>query len=334
MSTVFYTGQPGPQAVDNLNLLWDRVTEQITGTSTTSLTIGLGAKSLTTQTDKQFALGQSVRMTRTSDVTQWMQGTVTSYVPATGALSVSVDTINGSGTFSDWTIALQAATGPAGPVGPQGAASTVPGPTGPAGPTGAASTVPGPPGANGTGTGTVTSISVTAPLTVSNATTTPALTLNAATTSTPGSMSGADKTKIDAQSGTNTGDQTLASLGAQASLVSGSNIKTINGANLLGSGDLVVGGLALVSVTGTTQAVTAGNRYSISNAAATTLTAPSAATAGQIFAVANINGLKTNSINWNGLKHEGLPDATMNLNDTKDHSFIYINAGYGWKVLT
>lgn len=49
-------------------------------------------------------------------------------------------------------------------------------------------------------------------------------------------------------SGTNTGDQSLASLGAQATLVSGTTIKTIGGASILGSGDIAVSaGITLVS---------------------------------------------------------------------------------------
>lgn len=60
--------------------------------------------------------------------------------------------------------------------------------------------------------GTVTSISGTAPIQVATGTTTPVISINAATTSTAGSMSGADKTKLDAITGTNTGDQTLPTL--------------------------------------------------------------------------------------------------------------------------
>ncbi len=42
MSNNFTSGMAGPAAVEMLNLLWDRVTEQIVGNSTTSLTIGSG----------------------------------------------------------------------------------------------------------------------------------------------------------------------------------------------------------------------------------------------------------------------------------------------------
>ena len=134
MSNTFTSGMAGPAAVEALNLLWDRVTEQIASTSTTSLTIGTGSKSLTTQASKQYAIGQVVRVTRTSDVSKWLQGTVTSYNATSGALVVLSDTISGSGTFTDWTISLSGATGPTGPQGPAGdtGATGATGATGPA----------------------------------------------------------------------------------------------------------------------------------------------------------------------------------------------------------
>lgn len=52
----------------------------------------------------------------------------------------------------------------------------------------------------------------------------------------------AEKTKLANLSGTNTGDQDLS--GKQDTLVSGTNIKTINSTSLLGSGDISVGGIA------------------------------------------------------------------------------------------
>jgi hypothetical protein len=58
--------------------------------------------------------------------------------------------------------------------------------------------------------GAVTSVSATAPITKSG-TTTPTLGISASTGSAAGSMSAADKTKLDAVSGTNTGDQTTVS---------------------------------------------------------------------------------------------------------------------------
>ena len=57
-------------------------------------------------------------------------------------------------------------------------------------------------------TGTVTTVTGTAPI-VSSGGSAPAISISAATTSAAGSMSAADKTKLDAITGTNTGDQTI-----------------------------------------------------------------------------------------------------------------------------
>jgi hypothetical protein len=78
----------------------------LSGESTSSLTIGIGAKSLTIGAGGQLCVGQTVRVFRTSDTDAWMQGTVTGYDAGTGALDVDVDEVNGAGTFEDWTAAL------------------------------------------------------------------------------------------------------------------------------------------------------------------------------------------------------------------------------------
>ena len=116
MSNNFTSGMAGPQAVEMLNALWDRVTEQIVGNSTTSLTIGTGTQTLTIEASKQFAIGQTARITYNSDINKWMQGTVSAYNPTTGSLSISVDTISSSGTYAAWTVALN---GPIGATGPE-----------------------------------------------------------------------------------------------------------------------------------------------------------------------------------------------------------------------
>jgi hypothetical protein len=58
------------------------------------------------------------------------------------------------------------------------------------------------------------------------------------------------KLGITTLSGSNTGDQTLGGLGAQAALVSGTNIKTVGGTSLLGSGDIAVLGTGANTFTG------------------------------------------------------------------------------------
>jgi hypothetical protein len=76
--------------------------------STTSLSIGTGAKSLTVDDEKSYLPGQTVKIARTSDGTKWMVGDVTAYNSTTGAIEVTVSKVQGSGTFTDWTITLAA----------------------------------------------------------------------------------------------------------------------------------------------------------------------------------------------------------------------------------
>ena len=79
-------------------------------TSTTSLLIGLGSKSLTVQTGKSYVVGMTVKIASTATGVNWMLGDITSYTTGTGALVVTVVGISGSGTFAAWSIS-QSATG-------------------------------------------------------------------------------------------------------------------------------------------------------------------------------------------------------------------------------
>lgn len=87
----------------------------LSGTSATSTAIGTGSKTLTTQTGKQFADGQWVTVVRASDVNAWMYGQVTSYSGST--LIINVTLINGSGTYTDWTISIAGTRGATGAMG-------------------------------------------------------------------------------------------------------------------------------------------------------------------------------------------------------------------------
>ena len=79
-------------------------------TSTSSLSIGTGAKSLTIQTGKSIVVGMTLVIARTSaPTTTRMSGVVSSYDSGTGALGVTVDSVTGSGTHTDWTVSLSAA---------------------------------------------------------------------------------------------------------------------------------------------------------------------------------------------------------------------------------
>ena len=80
-------------------------------TSTTSLLIGLGSKSLTVQTGKSYVVGMTVKIASTATGVDWMLGDITSYTTGTGALVVTVTSISGSGTLAAWTVSQSAPGG-------------------------------------------------------------------------------------------------------------------------------------------------------------------------------------------------------------------------------
>lgn len=75
-------------------------------TSTTSMTVGTGSKSLTVQTGKSFVVGQFVVIASTASPTNYMIGQITAYTSGTGALVVNVTSTGGSGTQAAWTISI------------------------------------------------------------------------------------------------------------------------------------------------------------------------------------------------------------------------------------
>jgi len=112
MSDKFYAGQV--DYIPQLNALWDRATTSGFGTSTDSLSISVASKSFTTNTNLQFAVGSQLTITATSDLSKYMSGQVTAYNQATGAITVNITSVMGSGTFSDWSITLSGAAGATG----------------------------------------------------------------------------------------------------------------------------------------------------------------------------------------------------------------------------
>ena len=75
-------------------------------TSVTSNTIGTGSKAFTVETAKSYRNGMSLTVARTSAPTNRMFAVVNSYNSGTGALVVTSQAFEGSGTFTDWTITL------------------------------------------------------------------------------------------------------------------------------------------------------------------------------------------------------------------------------------
>jgi len=124
-------------------------------------------------------------------------------------------------------------------------------------------------------TGTVTSVTGTAPV-VSSGGATPAISMPAATTSVNGYLTSTDWTTFN---------------GKQALLVSGTNIKTINSNSILGSGDLAIS----ASAAGSTTQV----QYNNAGAFAASSTFTYSTTTGDLSAPVHnsINGLTVNSSN-------------------------------------
>jgi len=83
----------------------------IKGTSSSTVVIGSGSKSFTTQAGKQFGEGQYVVIADYSDpITYWMYGIVTAYIDE--VLTVEVLEINGAGnTKSNWVISVAGVVG-------------------------------------------------------------------------------------------------------------------------------------------------------------------------------------------------------------------------------
>jgi len=101
-------------------------------TSNSTLTIGLGPKSLNVSTGLAYATGQEIIIAYS--LAQRMFATVASYNSATGVMVADVTSIVGSGTFSSWQVNLAGAAGIPGATGATGVigpAGLVEGPTAP-----------------------------------------------------------------------------------------------------------------------------------------------------------------------------------------------------------
>jgi hypothetical protein len=81
---------------------------RVVGRSLTSLTVGTGSKTLSTQGGLGLVSGQIVKIIHTSQGSHFMQGTVTSYSGT--ALTVNVTSFGGSGTCAFWVIATNPTT--------------------------------------------------------------------------------------------------------------------------------------------------------------------------------------------------------------------------------
>lgn len=81
------------------------------GTSITSVAVGTGSKSFTTQTGKNFQVGGFLLISSSADGANYMHGQVTSYDIGTGALVMNIIDVGGSGTHTDWNIYVSGTRG-------------------------------------------------------------------------------------------------------------------------------------------------------------------------------------------------------------------------------
>ncbi len=113
-------GQGGHRQNNNfINLLLDLLSEASPGlqdTSTTSLAVGTGSKSLALANNRPIAQGVDVYIIASATPTNRMFGTVTDHTDS--MLTVNVTQTAGSGTHASWVVQ------PTGPVGPAGADGT------------------------------------------------------------------------------------------------------------------------------------------------------------------------------------------------------------------
>lgn len=98
---------------------------KLQGTSTSSVAIGTGSKSFTTQSGKFFNAGNFLMIISSSSPSNYMTGNVTSYSGT--SLTVNMLYIGGSGTFNDWGIFV---AGRPGDTGSGGNADTLNGQSG------------------------------------------------------------------------------------------------------------------------------------------------------------------------------------------------------------
>jgi len=158
-------------------------------------------------------------------------------------------------------------------------------------------------------------------------------TLNQSTTGTAANVTG---TVAIANGGTGATNSATArtNLGAQATLVSGSNIRTVNGNTLLGSTDIVITASAAsdaISVITTNTTLVRYNTYVIT--ATLTATLPITPAVGDWVVISNRSNVRTVTIARNGSNIMGLAE-NMTL-DTINPAFklTYANATQGWVLI-
>ncbi len=131
---------------------------------------------------------------------------------------------------------------------------------------------------------------------------------------------------------TNTGLLKAAS-GVIGTVVSGTDIKTINGVTVLGSGDITAGSLAIAIVTATSQTAVAGTLYVLTNAGVTTVTLPASPADGDSVGVKVTNTLTTNVIARNAKSIEGAAEDMTIDQPYATITLRYIDSTRMWRIV-
>ena len=111
------TGPTGPTGATGLGAT-GATGDRYSTTSSTSLVIGSGSKTLTVGTGLAYSVGQEVVIANT--VSRLMTGTISSYATGNGQLIASVTSTTGSGTYTSWSVNLGGAAGTPGATGATG----------------------------------------------------------------------------------------------------------------------------------------------------------------------------------------------------------------------
>lgn len=76
--------------------------EDLDATSDSTITMGLGSHTFTTQTGKAYVAGQAILITAIASPTNYLNGTITSY--STNQIVINITAKTGSGTYSQWAL--------------------------------------------------------------------------------------------------------------------------------------------------------------------------------------------------------------------------------------
>lgn len=114
------TGTQGAQGTQGIQGLQGIIGRTYTGvTSTTSVAIGTGNKTLSVSNSGAYVLGQRVRVAYTVTPSNFFEGEITS-ITTDSSITVASDYFEGSGTFTSWVFSTAGAIGIQGTEGAQG----------------------------------------------------------------------------------------------------------------------------------------------------------------------------------------------------------------------